>query len=104
MHDSMKRIWKEHPEKFKNFRCDWTGRHHSEETKRKMSEKGKLRLGENNNAFGKIWIHNEIVKMSIMVDRNKLVYYLNQCWELGRVCNWDKYIERQKRLSFKVNV
>ena len=35
--DRMKRMWQEHPETFKNFRCDWTGRHHTEETKRKMS-------------------------------------------------------------------
>ena len=54
-----RRMWKEHPEKFKNFKCDWTGRHHSKETKNKISEKAKLRVGEKNNAFGKIWIYNK---------------------------------------------
>ena len=25
----LKRVWREHPETFKNFRCDWSGRHHT---------------------------------------------------------------------------
>jgi hypothetical protein len=64
----MKRVWKEHPEKFVNFRCDWTGKHHTEQAKQKMREKNKVLLrGERNGSFGKVWIYNESLRKNLMV-------------------------------------
>ena len=62
----MKRLWKEHPERFKippaynGKNNSFLGKHHTEETKRKISEKNsKLFLGLGNPNFGKVWIYNE---------------------------------------------
>ena len=60
-------MWREHPEVYNRFRCNWTGRHHSDETKKKMSEKAKLRPKEKNCAFGKVWIHNDLVKKNALI-------------------------------------
>ena len=97
LRDCAKRAWKEHPEKFKKFRCDWSGRHHTDETKTKMREKGKLRMGEKNSMFGRIWIHNDLVQRNITIDKKDLHYYLEQCWETGRVVDWNKYFEQKKK-------
>lgn len=90
-----RKIWKEHPETFRNFRCDWTGRHHSDETKMKMSEKGKLRVGEKNSMFGRMWIHNELVQANTTIDKKELHDYMEQGWEVGRVPDWDLYFEKK---------
>ena len=92
-----KHAWREHPEKFKKFRCDWTGRHHTDETKAKMREQGKLRVGEKNSMFGRIWIHNDLVQRNITIDKKYLHYYLEQCWETGRVVDWNKYFEQKRK-------
>lgn len=100
--EGSRKTWKEHPEIFKNFRCDWTGRHHTEETKAKLREKGKLHTGEKNSIFNRIWMYNELVKCNTTIDKKDLHDYLEQGWEVGRVMNWDKYfqkkIQREERL------
>lgn len=46
-----------------NFKYDtFSGKKHSKETKKKMSEKAKLRVAEKNSQFGTIWIKNEMTK------------------------------------------
>ena len=60
------------------------GKHHTDETKLKMSEKAKLRTGDKNSAFGKVWIHNDIVQRNLMIHRELVVEYLVQDWSLGR--------------------
>lgn len=70
-------------EKGKIKRCDWTGRKHSEESKKKMSEsmKGKCD-GENNPSYGTCWITNgEEVKK---IKKEKLNSHLEKGWRRGR--------------------
>jgi hypothetical protein len=48
-------------------RGDWTGKKHSEETLKKMSESSKGNgKGETNSQFGKCWITNEVESKKIM--------------------------------------
>ena len=100
--ESSKRLWREHPEIWIKFRCDWTGRHHSEETKEKMSEKAKLRTGQKSSAFGKVWIYNELVRKNISVKPDMLPQYLDQCWAIGRVMNWDNYFQKKQRTEKRI--
>lgn len=81
---TVKKIAKEHPEKFANFKYDWTGKHHTEETKKKISEKAKLRVGEKNNAFGTTWICNLELKENKKVKKELVDEYLRTGWILGR--------------------
>lgn len=81
----MKRVWKEHPEKFDHFRCDWTGRHHREESKQKMREKNRILLrGERNGSFGKVWIYNESLQQNLMVRKEEVEDFLKDGWKQGR--------------------
>lgn len=82
--ERMKRLWKEQPELFKNFKFDWTGKHHTEETKHKISESIGDRHGEKNNAFGTVWIYNENTKQNKMVKKELMNDFLNNGWKVGR--------------------
>ena len=82
--ERMKRMWKEHPELFKNFKFDWTGKHHTKETKRKISESIGDRHGEKNNAFGTVWLYNETTKQNKMVKKELMNDFLNNGWKVGR--------------------
>ena len=65
--------------------CDWTGKHHTEETKKKIGLKNSISLlGEKNGMFGKIWIHNIEKKQSILIKIEQLNDYLNDGWIKGR--------------------
>ena len=97
--EGSRKTWKEHPEIFKNFRCDWTGRHHTEETKAKMREKGKLHTGEKNSMFGRIWVYNELVRANASIVKNELHDYMEQGWEPGRVYDWEKYFKRKNKME-----
>ena len=79
-----KKLWREHPEVFYNFKYDWVGKHHTEETKKKISEKAKLRIGEKNNTFGTTWICNLELKENKKVKKELVDVYLKTGWILGR--------------------
>ena len=79
-----KKLWSEHPEVFTNFKYDWVGKHHTEETKKKISEKAKLRIGEKNNTFGTTWICNLELKENKKVKKELVDMYLKTGWILGR--------------------
>jgi len=63
-------------------RVDWTGKKHKDDSKEKMSEKAKLRIGEKNSSFGTCWIYND--SESKKVKKEDLENYLSFGWIKGR--------------------
>ena len=62
------------------------GKHHTEETKRKISEKNRIKFkGKGNPNFGKIWVYNEKLDKKIMITKDQLDSFLNDGWILGAV-------------------
>ena len=60
----------------------WTGKKHSEETKKKMSEKAKQRTGNKNSSYGTCWIMKEGENKKIK--KELLQSYINNGWIKGR--------------------
>lgn len=80
----LKNLWKEHPEKFKNFRYDWTGRKHNEETKKKIGLANSIsQAGSRNSQYGKMWICNDLTKESIRIMKTDPI---PEGWRKGRIC------------------
>ena len=60
----------------------WKGRNHSEETKKKQSEKAKLLTGDKNSSFGTMWIKKE--NQNKKIKREEYEVYLFDGWIKGR--------------------
>ena len=70
----------------KNFSYDWTGKKHSEESKKKMSMiKKNVGLGETNSQFGTIWITKD--NQNKKIKKDDLSTFLNEGWVKGRIIN-----------------
>ena len=82
------RIKREHPECFSNKH--WIGRHHSEETKKKMGEKAKLRTGDKSGSYGSIWIYNETLQENKKVKKELVDEFLDEGWMVGRKMEYHK--------------
>jgi hypothetical protein len=68
----------------KNFTYDWTGRRHSEESKKKMSETAKkIGVGEGNSQFGTMWITKDSQNKKIKKD--DFPFYSIDGWVKGRI-------------------
>jgi len=66
---------------------NWKGKKHTEESKKKISEKLAISSkGSKNSQYGKMWIHNKSLKNSIRINKNDPLPY---GWELGRKIKWD---------------
>lgn len=65
----------------KKWKCDWTGRKHSEETKAKLRHH--KNIGENNPQYGTCWITNE--KENKKIPRGSDI---PGGWRLGRKIKW----------------
>ena len=63
----------------------WTGRKHTEETKRKIGEKNSLhQKGEKNSQFDTCWIYNLNIKESKKIKKSELDEWLLNEWLKGR--------------------
>jgi len=63
----------------------WTGRKHTDETKRKISEKMSItQKGAGNSQFGTCWIYSPELKVNKKINKDELVHYTLQGWRQGR--------------------
>ena len=77
-----KKNWKENPEIFANFRCDWTGRKHKESSKKKIGLKNSItQRGKRNSQYGTMWITNGFENKKVQ----KNIDSLPEGWYKGRV-------------------
>ena len=66
--------------------CDWTGKNHSEESKKLISESKKdTFIGENSSQYGTCWINKEGVNKKIK--KELIDEYLLDGWIKGRIYN-----------------
>ena len=70
----------------------WIGKHHTEETKQKISNshKGKF-CGKDNSMFNKVWIKNLQLKICIIWNKD---LELPNGWEYGRCSDFEKYAQQ----------
>lgn len=67
---------------------NWKGKHHTQETKKKISasHKGKF-CGKDNSMFNNVWIKNNQLKLSIVWNKD---LDIPDGWEYGRCLNFEK--------------
>lgn len=63
------------------------GKKRTDETKQKMSDS---KIGNQNGMFGKVWIFNLNLRVSKIVDKNELDFFLADGWQKGRKLNFDQ--------------
>lgn len=88
---------------------DWKNKHHTAETKQKMSNTAKLRLynhPELNSRFNTVWITNDLCQISISVKKSiaQQIINDNNNWRYGRCINFQK-LKQQNNFAImkKVN-
>ena len=75
--------WKDHST-IKSFRCDWTGRKHNEETKKKIGLANSIsQAGSRNSQYGKMWICNDLTRESRSILKTDPI---PDGWRRGRIC------------------
>ena len=113
--NGIKRMWKEHPEVYANLgqhpnsKKSFLGKHHSEQTKHKMSEIAKLRDPTKNSQYNTVWVSNEELKVSFNIPKSMLFDYIGMGYIKKRIVNWDSYFnkraskaKKQRQLSEKL--
>ena len=72
-------------DKWKKGDHNWSGKKHTEETKKKIGEKNSVhQKGKGNSQYGKCWIHHLELKESMIIIKKDLDSYLKLGWILGR--------------------
>jgi len=75
--------------KFPYSTRNWTGKRHSEESKKKIGEaNSKSQKGKLNSQYGKMWIFNEKKKESIKIIQEEFEAYKSKGWLKGRKIKW----------------
>ena len=74
---------------FEYFHCDWTGKRHNDETKRKIGAANSVhQSGEKNSQFGTCWVSHPELKKSQRVNKDEVERYLANGWVKGRKMKW----------------
>jgi hypothetical protein len=63
---------------------NWTGKNHSDETKKKIGLANSKMTGNKNSQFGKKWIFNPILRENKKINSSDLESFLKEGWILGR--------------------
>ncbi len=68
---------------------DWTGRRHTNVTKKKIGEANSRRQrGSGNSQFGTVWIHHPMQQSCMKIKSDELSSYLEQGWVKDRKMKW----------------
>ena len=54
-------------------------------------------LGKGNSQYGKIWIYNEFLNLSVSIPRHELPNYIQNDWKVGRVIKWNNRKRKAKK-------
>ena len=52
--------------------------------------------GKGNSQHGKIWVHNEFLKLTTSIPKEKLLEYTDSGWKVGRVIKWNNRSTKSK--------
>jgi len=64
---------------------DWNGKHHSEETKKRIGQKNsEKQKGIKNSCYGKRWLCNHVLLKNIKADESQIPKLLEDGWVFGR--------------------
>lgn len=99
--ETWKKLHKEGKVKYDTF----TGKSHTEESKKSIGERNSiLQKGESNSQFGKIWIRNLELKETIKIYQSELEHYLESGWERGRLIDVPKKLSEEivKEIKLKL--
>ena len=74
----------------KNGGCfDWTGKKHTEESKKKIGEKNAIhQKGKGNSQYGKCWVYNLELKNCISIKKEDIDIWLDKGYIKGRKITW----------------
>lgn len=70
---------------YQNFKCNWNGRKHTEETKKRIGEaNSKHQTGKGNSQFGTCWIYNKETFENRKIKAVDIQSWISQGWIKGR--------------------
>lgn len=70
-------------------RPDWTGKHHSEISKKKIGKANSIKQSSaNNSQFGTVWVFHRLEKRSQRIQKEDLETFLLNGWTRGRKLSW----------------